>query len=137
VRTALLASGLLLACSTDPPSFTTRDGTFHYTASHAGKPVLTGRLHLTFPDDSTVIGTWAIAWLPDADTTVPVGPQVGTGDLVGARWGDSLLIQLNPGNADHNVGLLARAAQAEYRGEWHWVTFTGPRTEGTFSASLE
>jgi hypothetical protein len=137
MRAVLIASGLLVACSTAPATFTARSGTFHYIAMSQGKPVLTGRLHLTFPDDSTIVGPWAIAWLPDADTTVPVGPQVGTGNLVGARSGDSLMIQLNPGNADHNVGLVAGAAAAGYRGKWEWVTFAGPRSGGIFSAIPE
>ncbi|HEY7681406.1 MAG TPA: hypothetical protein VH879_02075 [Gemmatimonadales bacterium] len=51
--------------------------------------------------------------------------------------GDRLYIDLNPGNADHNVGLLARFSATGLVGQWEWVTFTGPRTRGLFSASRD
>jgi len=139
MRTLLLTSVLLSACSNDPVGRSTLpSGGFHYTAmSPAGTPVLTGRIRLAFPDDSTITGTWTIAWLPGADTTTPVGPQVGTGDLFGSRSGDALWIQLNPHNADHNVGLRALATTAGYTGEWEWVTFTGPHSRGSFAARAE
>jgi hypothetical protein len=139
MRTILGVTGLLLACSTAPaPRYLLRSGAFHYVArSPAGEPLLTGRLQLSFPDDSTIRGAWAIGWLPGGDTTAQVGPQVGTGDLIGVRSGDSVIIQLNPRNADHNVGLVAVAAAAGYAGKWEWVSFTGPRTAGTFTAILE
>ena len=139
MRALLLIPVVLSACSSDPVGRSTPPaGGFHYTAlSPARTPVLTGHLTLAFPDDSTVTGTWTIAWLPGADTTTPVGPQVGMGDLLGSRAGGILWLQLNPNNADHNVGLRAQANAAGYTGEWEWVTFTGPHTRGLFSAQAE
>jgi len=138
-RTLPLALLLVAACSTDPgPSAAVRSGAFRYTArSASGEPLLTGRIELDFLDDSTVTGRWTIAWLPGADSTAPVGPQVGTGELAGIRVGDTLLLQLNPNNADHNVGLEATRAGSGYTGRWEWVTFTGPRAAGLFSAVLK
>jgi len=136
----VLQPGLLLlcfACSSGPaapPAL--RDGSFQYAAfSESGQQVLQGRLRLTFPDEATVTGTWRIDWAPGADTTAVVGPQVGTGQLVGARHGDTLVIELNPGNADNNVGLVAVTAGGGWQGEWEWVALTGPRSKGAFVAS--
>jgi hypothetical protein len=136
VRLLIPACALLIGCAgpmagSEGPGA----GTFRYTATGpGGSIVLAGILDLEFPDDSTVLGHWAIAWIPGADTTLPVGPQVGAGSLAGSKSGDTLLIQLNPGNADNNVGLKALAAASGYHGWWEWVTLTGPRTEGSFAA---
>lgn len=137
MRTALLTAGLLLACSADPtvPAAGRVEHSLRYTADGpSGAQALAGRLVLSFPDDTTVSGSWVISWVPGADTTALVGPQVGSGTLVGSRLGDTLLLQLNPENADHNVGLRAVRTRAGYRGTWEWVTFAGPRTRGGFTA---
>jgi len=133
-------AGLLLlcvACSAGPSApATLRDGRLQYQAASAsGQPLLTGSLQLVFPDDSTVAGSWSIRWAPGADTTGAVGPQIGTGLLAGHRQGDRLVIELNPGSADNNVGLTATATPDGWRGEWEWVALTGPRSRGSFTAA--
>jgi len=139
MRPLLLAPALLMACSSAPDdNAAPRTGGFHYSAlSASGQPLLTGHLEFTFTDDSTVTGSWVIAWLPAADTTLPVGPQVGSGVLVGLRSGTTLRIQLNPTNADHNVALQAVPSAGGYAGQWEWTTFTGPRSAGTFVAARD
>lgn len=136
MRSLTFALGLLIACSGAPAEGTgPLPGSFHYTALDTmGHALLAGQVVFTFPDDSTLTGRWTIAWLPGADTTIPVGPQVGSGVLVGTSRGDTLLVQLNPTNADHNVALLAVPAADGYSGQWQWITATGPRTWGTFVA---
>ncbi len=137
--TALLALALLLGCAgTSTESATSRTNGFRYLGrSAAGVPVLTGRIELAFPDDSTVTGTWAIGWIPGADTTLEVGPQVGSGTLVGRRMGDSLLIEMNPNWADNNVALKAFSTADGYTGHWTWSAFDGPRSGGSFTADHE
>jgi hypothetical protein len=140
MRTASLAAlVLILGCagsSTDTAAL--RQGRLRYTGhSPAGTPVLTGGLELAFPDDSTVTGTWAIAWLPEVDTTLPVGPQVGSGTLVGRRSGDTLQLQMNPEMADNNVSLTAVPSPTGYTGTWSWSTFAGPRSSGTIAVTRE
>jgi hypothetical protein len=127
----------LMACTGAPVDPTAlRTVGYHYSARSAtGQPLLSGHLELGFPDDSTLRGTWVIAWVPGADTTIAVGPQVGSGDLVGSRRGDTLLVQLNPTNADNNVDLQAVVGADGYAGRWEWITITGPRTAGTFVAA--
>jgi len=138
MRLTLLPLAALLACfnATDTKAGELRIGSFHYTArSTAGRPLLVGRITLTEAADSTVTGTWEIRWGPGADTTTLVGPQVGSGTLLGRRDGSVLLLDLNPGNADHNVILQAHPHARGYAGIWDWTTFTGPRTSGTFVAT--
>lgn len=134
VISALLLSA---ACSPGPSApAALRAGGFDYSASTAGgDPVLRGRINFEFTDDSTVTGTWTITWVEGADTTLEVGPQVGSGPLVGTRHGDTMMIQLNPNFADNNVGLVAVPTAQGWRGEWEWVAFTGPRSRGSFTAS--
>lgn len=137
--TTLLALALLLGCSgASTETAASRTGGFRYIGrSAAGVPVLNGRIELAFPNDSTVTGTWAIGWIPGADTSFEVGPQVGTGTLVGRRMGDSLLIEMNPNWADNNVALKAFPSASGYTGQWTWSAFDGPRSGGSFTAGHE
>jgi len=139
MRPSLLPLLLLMACSSATSDFAAlRPGGFHYSAASAtGQPLLTGRLQLDFADDSSFTGSWKIDWLPGADTSAPVGPQVGSGVLIGQRRGTTLLIQLNPTNADHNVALQAVPRGGGYSGTWEWSTFSGPRSSGRFVAAPE
>jgi hypothetical protein len=137
MRTFLFALVSVMACAGAPADTTAlRTGGYHYSAGSAtGQPLLSGHLELEFTDDSTLRGTWVIGWVPGADTTVAVGPQVGSGDLVGSRRGDTLLVQLNPTNADNNVALQAVLGADGYTGRWEWITIAGPRTAGAFVAA--
>ena len=99
--------------------------------------MLAGDHEFTFPDDSTVTGTGVIGWLPGADTTLPAGPQVGSGKLVGSSSGDGLLIQFNPISADNNVALNAVPSAERYAGHWVWTTFTRPRFVGALVIGRE
>lgn len=138
MRTTCVATILLCsACSGSPSApAAQRAGGFEYHAFVTpGHEVLKGTIDFEFSDDSVVTGTWSIAWAMGADTTLEVGPQVGSGPLVGSRYGDTMRIQLNPDFADNNVGLVAVATPDGWRGEWEWVAFTGPRTRGPFTAS--
>ncbi len=139
MRSVLLASALvaLAACSTYPIApAPTGPGEFRYVARAAsGTTLLVGTLELTFPDESTVTGTWSIGWAPGADTTAEVGPQVGSGTLAGTRSETAMALNLNPSLADHNVFLQATTTAAGFHGAWEWSTFAGPRTRGQFAAT--
>jgi hypothetical protein len=141
MRTRLPLLVLLTACSAGPsagfPPDTDRPS-YSYTAlSPTGEPILVGRIELAFLDDSIVTGTWTIAWIAGADTTLEVGPQVGSGTLAGSRSGGLLLLNLNPSYADNNVGLRAIPSKGGYEGVWGWDAFNGPRTSGTFTATRQ
>jgi hypothetical protein len=134
----LLLIGLAGACSTDGVGLRgpLRSGEVHYSAMSArGTPLLVGSLRLLAHDDSSVTGTWVINWVAGADTTTPVGPQVGSGTLSGRQYGDgSVALNLNPLYADNNVVLSAAVTTAGLSGQWTWSGIAGPITNGRFSA---
>ncbi len=129
------------ACASGATSFTPsaiRAGAYRYVAEDsAGHRLLEGEITLVALEDSTLQGTWQIRWAPGADTTAQVGPQVGSGSIVGGRAGDHLTFDLNPGWADNNALLLAVGSATGFTGRWEWETITGPRTGGRFSATAE
>jgi len=137
MRRWFLASIVLgtAACSDASEAFEFSDGTLRYEATTTvGLPLLEGELRLRYPTDSTVAGTWSIRRLPGADPSLEVGPQVGTGTLIGIRDGHTLNLDLNPNWADNNVMLTGEAAAGALRGRWTWSAFTGPRASGRFTA---
>lgn len=135
---AALVIGVIGACSANgiAPRGSLKSAVLHYSAASAqGTPLLTGSLRLEAHDDSTVTGTWAIDWVAGADTTTPVGPQVGSGAFSGRLYGDgSLAVDLNPLYADNNVVLNAAVTTTGLSGQWTWSGFAGPLASGRFSA---
>jgi hypothetical protein len=130
------AVGTLAACGTESGGVGLGDGDLQYRATTVtGQLLLDGRLALTFPTDSTVGGSWQIQWSPGADTSSPVGPQVGDGTLAGTRHADTLVLELNPASADNNVSLVGVAAGGGLQGRWTWSAFAGPRSSGRFAAA--
>lgn len=134
-----LLIGLIGGCSANgvAPRGPLKSAVLHYSAASAqGAPLLAGSLRLVVHDDSTVTGTWAIDWVAGADTTTPVGPQVGSGTFSGQLYGDgSVALNLNPLFADNNVFLNASATVAGLSGAWSWSGIAGPLASGRFSAS--
>jgi hypothetical protein len=86
--------------------------------------------------DSTVAGTWSIAWVAGADTTASVGPQVGSGAFSGRQLSRGQLeINLNPGSFDNNVFLTADVTANGFSGSWSWSGFPGVLSGGRFAAT--
>jgi hypothetical protein len=110
-------------------------GSYQYLAhDKAGTLLLEGTLVLARLDDSTLTGTWVIHWAPGADTTQPVGPQVGDGVLHGIHTGNRWHLTLTPGWADNNVDLVGVAQERNLAGAWAHSIITGPYTGGSFQA---
>ena len=128
---------LVAACSSGSPiaEGLPPDNVHYIGRSPAGVAVLDGRLHLDFSPDSVVSGSWEIHWLPGADTSLQVGPQVGSGRLSGQWQGATLVLDLNPGFADNNVILSATPVEHGWSGTWGWDTIHGIATEGNFTAT--
>ncbi len=138
---ACLIAALLLptACDSGDPS---DDGTYAYQGFDAtGALLIEGSLVLDYQEtrDSAspfrITGTWALRQVKAADE---VGPQVGEGDLLGTIDADgNIVIQLNPGSADNNVGLGGTFTHGRFdtfEGRWDYVTDIGPTNGGTFKA---
>jgi len=115
-----------------------KDGVLRYSASSLqGDQLLTGTLRLAVHADSTITGTWQIDWVAGADTTAPVGPQVGNGTLSGRQLADGRVqLNLNPFYADNNVFLTATVIVTGLSGEWSWSGFAGPLANGRFQAQF-
>lgn len=133
----VMCAGVLAACGGDSVA-PLAGGALRYRAFSAqGVPLLVGSLTLEAHADSTVTGSWRIAWAAGADTTAPVGPQVGSGALSGRRDADgSLQLNLNPLYADNNVFLSARVTATGLSGVWSWSGFAGPLASGRFQAAF-
>jgi len=138
MKAPILFVALLAGCAGQQPliSEALRPGELQYVAGAAdGARILEGTLHLEYPDDSTVSGSWSIQWVAGVDTTQQVGQQVGTGQLRGTRQGGALYLDLNPGWADNNVILQAAPAENGWNGTWGWDTIVGIQAGGEFSAT--
>jgi hypothetical protein len=96
-----------------------------------GSLVVAGTMSMTATDTTSVSGTWAFEGVSLVDK---IGPQVGSGRLVGNIQQTTISINLNPGWADNNVLLFGTIGSRRITGRWTWVTFAGPTTEGTFEA---
>ena len=141
---ALLVS-TLAGCDGDPsdPLVLDPGGTYYLYEAYAptGAKVLSGVIHLQWPDvtieraDRNLMGTWTITWVAGADTTLQVGPQVGSGTLDGTAGDEGVVLSLNPAMMDSNVFLHAIVDGNTIRGTWTWSTVAGPTIEGRFTAA--
>lgn len=149
-------AALALGCSTvSEPLIASADrleaGTYRYlTTTASGESLLEGVLTIAFaadtiPDEDsdqggacchwTITGTWESRWIPGADTSQEVGPQVGSGELRGAilhgeEQEGRLLLDLNPYFADNNTGFNVERVGDRLVGTWGWTAFTGVRASG-------
>src|SRR4029079_15104271 len=107
-------------------------GSYEYSGyDEAGKKVISGRLNLTEIKGQDTKGKWELKQVGKAGK---LGPQVGTGNLVGQVESNQVNINLNPDWNDNNIFLSSKFAKGELRGDWHFSTFAGAASKGTFVA---
>lgn len=110
-------------------------GDYQYTGyGEGGVKVVEGRLSLTSLDGDRLKGTWE---LKQVGQPKMIGPQVGSGDLVGTVRGTEVLVDLNPNMNDNNVNLRGKVEGKRYKGTWSYSGFAGVLSSGTFEASGE
>ena len=110
----------------------TLSGKLDYLAyDTTGTLIVNGWLIVELKDSATAGGSW---YLNNINNRDDIGPQEGTGNLVGQIDGSTITIDLNPGNADHNVFLNGTLINNGIEGEWVWSSFIGPTNWGTFKA---
>jgi len=109
-----------------------------------GRLVVTGWIDFEIPDIQNgpplprdFDGTWSFRALADTDR---IGPQSGSGVLVGWFTDNGVVVELQPAQVDNNVRLVGTLiaggpAPMRYEGDWEWMTLTGVRARGTFRAS--
>ena len=130
---SLIGAGALSACGglLGPSSGGDPSGVYSYLAKIGKAPVVEGRLTLVVTDDSSVTGTWELQRVPGSDTTITVGPQLGSGTLRGQLAASGLWLDLNPGWADNNVFLSLSTKTADaLAGMWDHSTLLGPVAGG-------
>lgn len=137
MRTPRLLATLLLiaACDSTGPSgplVLVPGGNYTYTAyTSAGLPAVAGTIHLqlamttVFAPPQPLGGTWDTHWIPGADTTAVMGPQVGSGSLSGQTDPDGVQLSFEPYLIDFGVVLDGDVRGDEVRGTWTLVD--GPR----------
>lgn len=138
IAVLLCAASLTLGfyrCSngrSNPQVNTLSPGEYSYTARDSGgKTVIAGTLKLTDVKGESIKGTWNLKQVGPGDK---LGPQVGTGDFVGQIGQEgNISINLNPNWADNNIFLNGKFQKGELTGDWHFSTFAGPTTKGTFT----
>jgi hypothetical protein len=111
-------------------------GTLAYVAyADSGPRLLEGALAIMGQANQHVSGTWEIHWVAGADTTDDVGPQVGTGDLIGAVQDTVVLVNLTPTFADNNVELSGCVTASGFAGTWRYIGNAGEIAHGPFTAT--
>ena len=116
-----------------PTPARTIHSSYGYKAYDAvGSLVVTGRMDVSLSSDSTISGGWNFV-AAGKDGSV-IGPQVGSGKLVGSVQNNRWFINLNPEWVDNNVFLNGSLGDEGIGGIWNWSTFKGPTASGTFEA---
>ncbi|MFO7889564.1 MAG: hypothetical protein R6V04_04420 [bacterium] len=92
--------------------------------------VAQGMLLLNFEDD-IINGEWDIKAVGSAQN---IGPQIGSGNLVGSYSSDSIWVELQPQMCDNNLQLKGRLKDNSLAGQWIYISFIGPTNSGTFTA---
>ncbi len=113
-------------------------GTLDYVAwADSGTQLLEGVLAIAAQSNQHIAGTWTIHWAAGADTANAndIGPQLGTGDLIGVVQDTTVLVNLTPDFADNNVGLLGCVTAAGFAGTWSHVGIAGEIAHGPFTAT--
>ena len=96
-----------------------------------GLLLVVGSMTLALTDSQIVSGTWTLQCVSEGEN---VGPQTGSGTLMGSIQGTRVEVNLNPGWADNNVFLSGSIDKDRFSGTWMWSTFVGPTSEGKFEA---
>ncbi len=118
-----------------PPARTFPLGDYQYTGyDEGGSKIVEGRLSLTSLDGEQFKGTWELKQVGEPKN---IGPQVGTGDLVGTVHGTEVRIELNPNMNDNNVSLSGKVEGKRYQGTWNYSGFAGRISSGAFEATAK
>jgi len=133
----LVVSFSVLACSSasnatqQPKPFPLGD--YQYTGYGSnGDKIVEGQLSITSIESDRLKGEWQLNKVGDAEK---IGPQVGTGNLVGENSKGEIYINLNPNMADNNVRLRGKIEGNRFHGTWSFDGESGAINKGTFEAS--
>ena len=131
---SILAVFFLLQACADDITGSFPEGSFSYSGYDSQGNIITrGWFTIVFSDSPLVQGEWNIKQIA---TAKDIGPQVGSGALVGELYdSNSIWIELNPQFRDNNLQLRGFYNHDKIIGQWQWITFAGVSNTGTFKAS--
>lgn len=117
--------------ATQPPE-TSLVGDYYYAGlDGSGHKIVEGTLSITSVEADSLNGNWQFHKVRRGGK---IGPQVGTGKLIGQITDGQIYINLNPNMADNNVHLRGTLEGRRFHGTWSFDGFAGPMAKGTFEA---
>ena len=125
----LLVALSLSACdSSGPTECAEGDTCYTYLATDpSGVSAVTGSFSLS-EEAGQITGLWRTQRIGGSD----VGPQVGSGELVGQEEGDRVVLTLVSNVATGTVELIGVRGEGRITGQWTWLPPTGGVRSGTF-----
>ena len=110
-------------------------GEYQYTGyDESGAKIVEGRLSLTSRDGDQLKGSWELKQIGEPRR---IGPQIGSGDLIGSVNGTEVNLDLNPNMNDNNVNLRGHVEGKRYTGTWSFNGFAGRISSGRFEATAK
>ena len=107
-------------------------GAFNYRSyDSSGVPIVSGWFTLVNSDSSHVTGEWHLKATGSGER---IGPQTGTGKLVGGINGEKFWIELNPQVRNNNLQLNGVFSRDSLAGQWTWINNEGIVNQGRFYA---
>jgi hypothetical protein len=110
--------------------------TFYYKSYDLNHNLIVhGWLEIKFSNSDEISGTWNLQKVGNPED---IGPQVGTGELIGGLTNkDSIWIELNPEYIDNNLQLCGKYKISTITGKWIWSSYAGITNQGYFNAVLK
>jgi len=99
-----------------------------------GNLLVEGILTLRTDETIQVKGDWKLQVL-DQNKLKELGPQDGSGEIVGQLKGDRIFLNLNPDQYENNIfldGKVTKANVFKISGKWGFYGFVGKLNEGIF-----
>jgi hypothetical protein len=107
-------------------------GAYAYTGfDSTGVKIVRGWIKIVFDDSIHISGEWELDKIGDPQN---IGPQVGSGILLGSYDKRKIVIELNPDYVDNNVSLIGEWDENKIEGEWMYGSLHGIVNHGTFKA---
>jgi hypothetical protein len=140
----LLLSCYVLGCSPPKNIEQTKSfpiGDYHYAGyDKSGGLIIEGQLSIILieprrmqsEESIQIKGIWQLNKVGNQEK---IGPQVGSGELIGSIIRGEVYINLNPNISDSNVNLKGTIEGKRFHGSWSFDGYAGAINQGTFEAT--
>jgi hypothetical protein len=139
----LTLSCYVLACSSSKGIEQTKPfpvGNYQYTGyGKSGDKIVEGELSITSVESKRIQseesiqlkGNWHLNRVGNQEK---LGPQTGSGELIGSIIKGEIFLNLNPNTSDSNVMLKGKIEGKRFHGTWSFNGYAGALNQGTFEA---